>query len=146
MHQRIHARRSGDMRRQSIRERGVHDGDVREDARVHDTDFVSRGLVGEDGHKRRLRAGAGRCWNQDGRQAACACFANAEELARRSPVPRTERRHLRRVHHTAATERDDEIRPACLDALRDLVDHINRRLRRHLGKRPCEQVCIEQGL
>jgi hypothetical protein len=61
-------------------------------------------------------------------------------------MPRTQRRHLRRVHHTAATERDDDIRPAGLDALRHLVHHINRRLRRHLGKRPCEQLRIEQGL
>ena len=146
VNQRVHARCGGDMRRQSIRKRGVYNSDVREDARVYHADFISRGLIGEDRHKRRFRAGACRCWNQHGRQSARPGFSDTEELPRGLSMPRTERRDLRRVHHTAATERDDDIRTAGLDALGNLVHHIDGRLGRHFGKRLCEQVRIEQGL
>ena len=139
MHQRIHACGRSDMHRQAIRERRVHDGDVRQYARIQDADFIAGSGVGENGDKRRLRTRARRGRNEHRGQSAPARLADADKFVRRLVMPGTQRRHLRRVHHAAAAQRDHRIRPAGSNAGRDRIRDLDRWLRRDLGKRLCLQ-------
>jgi len=52
MNERVNPRSRRDLGGQAIRKRQVHDGDVREDARIHKAHFVPRGRVGKQGDER----------------------------------------------------------------------------------------------
>jgi hypothetical protein len=125
----VHAARGGDVRRAAVGEHGVDQRDVRDQVRADDALLHVELLVGEDGDRGDLGAGAGRGRDGDQRQALLGDLIDADVVLELVVVGGEDRDDLGDVDRRAAAEADDEVVAALLGEVDDLVHAVHGRLR-----------------
>ena len=133
MHHGVNAGRRRHMRGQTERQLGIEQGHIGQEDRRHDAHLL--GLAGgDDGNRRHLGAGAGRCGREDHRQSRPLRLADAEHVGQRLASRREQGDELGGVERRAAAEPDDAARARRGRSFDRFEDHLRRRIGDHVGE------------